>query len=131
MAGVIAGAAGTLAMDLLWFARYKRQGGSSEFVPWEFSAGLDSWDSAPAPAQVGRRIVEGLFQTSLAPTNAALTNNLTHPMWEYDATTLWKDLCAHLVYGIGTAALFKALTRRTRERRSAPDWSRDIKTRWL
>jgi len=32
-------------------------------------------------------------------------------MWEYDAATLWKDLSAHLVYGLGTAAAFKLLSK--------------------
>jgi hypothetical protein len=27
-------------------------------------------------------------------------------LWEYDARTLWEDLSAHLVYGLGTAAAF-------------------------
>jgi uncharacterized membrane protein YagU involved in acid resistance len=156
---MIAGATGTLAMDLLWFARYKRAGGSSDFPEWEFSAGLDNWESAPAPAQLGKRLFEALFQTTLGPTDAALTNNLTHwgyglawgalfsivvsssrtprvrfgllfgplvwatgylvlvpaklykPMWEYDASTLRKDFSAHLVYGLASAATFKALIR--------------------
>ena len=35
--GLIAGAAGTLAMDALLFARYRRAGGESGFGFWEFS----------------------------------------------------------------------------------------------
>jgi hypothetical protein len=35
---------------------------------------------------------------------------LQKQIWEYDRTTLAKDLSAHLVYGIGTAAAFKLLT---------------------
>ncbi len=34
------------------------------------------------------------------------------PMWEYDPETLGKDLSAHLVFGLGTAAAFRALTAR-------------------
>ena len=49
--GLVAGALGTAAMDALWFARYRRQGGDSSFVAWELSSGLCSWDQAPAPAQ--------------------------------------------------------------------------------
>jgi hypothetical protein len=33
---------------------------------------------------------------------------LYKPIWEYDLPTLWKDLSAHLAYGIGTAAAFRA-----------------------
>ena len=31
------------------------------------------------------------------------------PIWEYDLETLGKDLSAHLVFGVGTAAAFRAL----------------------
>jgi hypothetical protein len=31
------------------------------------------------------------------------------PIWEYDLETLGKDLGAHLVYGLGTAAAFRVL----------------------
>lgn len=31
---------------------------------------------------------------------------LYKPIWEYDGDTLFKDLTAHLVYGLGTAAAF-------------------------
>lgn len=37
---------------------------------------------------------------------------LYKPMWEYDAKTLGRDLCAHTVYGLGTAAAFRALAGR-------------------
>jgi hypothetical protein len=68
-------------MDLLWFSRYKRDGGGGGFLEWEFSSGLCSWDQAPAPAQIGKRLVEGLFQREVPAERAALVNNLTH--WAY------------------------------------------------
>jgi uncharacterized membrane protein YagU involved in acid resistance len=68
-------------MDLLLFARYRRGGGADGFAPWEFSAGITSWDTAPAPAQVGRRLVEGVFERTLSDRHAALVNNITH--WAY------------------------------------------------
>jgi hypothetical protein len=79
--GVVAGAVGTAAMDALLFTRYRRAGGDSAFEAWESSAGLDSWDQAPAPAQVGKRLVEGLFQRELPPERSRLVNNVTH--WGY------------------------------------------------
>jgi hypothetical protein len=37
---------------------------------------------------------------------------LYKPIWEYDAETLWKDLSAHLVYGLATATTFRVLAGR-------------------
>jgi hypothetical protein len=79
--GLSAGAFGTLAMDLLWFVRYRRQGGESGFFTWEFCSDVHSWEEAPAPAQVGKRLLEGLFERELLPQRAALVNNVTH--WAY------------------------------------------------
>jgi hypothetical protein len=79
--GLVAGAVGTGAMDALLYARYRRAHGKEGFGPWEFSSGLDSWEQAPAPAQVGRRLVEGLFERELPPQRARLVNNITH--WAY------------------------------------------------
>jgi len=68
-------------MDLVLFARYRRGGGKSHFREWESSAEIQSWDQAPAPAQVGKRLVEGVFQRQLPEQRAPLVNNLTH--WGY------------------------------------------------
>lgn len=78
VAGKVAGAVGTLAMDLFWYALKRRDGETKSFGEWELSAGLDDWQSAPAPAQVGKRLYEGMFQRELPPSAAALTSNLTH-----------------------------------------------------
>jgi hypothetical protein len=69
--GLLAGAVGTAAMDAVLFARYRRGGGESGFKDWEFSAGLSSWEDAPAPAQVGKRLWEGLFRVELPPTRSS------------------------------------------------------------
>lgn len=156
--GLVAATVGTVAMDALLFARYRRGGGSSSFRRWEFSSDVERWDQAPAPAQVGRRLVEGVFGTELPDRRAPLVNNVTHwgygilnglpfgiiagsvhsprvrygalfgasvwatsyavlpaaklyrPIWEYDLRTLAKDLSAHLVYGISTAAAFNLVS---------------------
>jgi len=34
--GVLAGGAGTAAMDVLWYLRYKSGGGTERFTDWEF-----------------------------------------------------------------------------------------------
>ena len=76
--GVLAGAAGTAAMDSVWYRRYQSGGGTDEFVDWEFSTSLKDWDNASAPALLGKRLVEGVFQRPLPPERAALTNNVVH-----------------------------------------------------
>jgi hypothetical protein len=94
--GLLAGALGTTAMDTFLFARYRRSGGTSAFRDWELSTGISEWDQAPAPAQVGKRLVEGLFELKLPPTRAALVNNVTH--WAY-------GLLGGVQYGIVAGSL--------------------------
>jgi hypothetical protein len=74
---LVAGAFGTLAMDLVWFRRYRGGGGTSSFGDWELSSGL-TWESAPAPAHVGRRLVRGMLQIEPGEGQAALYNNVVH-----------------------------------------------------
>ena len=84
--GLIAGTAGTVAMTAYQelVARLK---GSSDSGAGEQQ---DPWESAPAPAQVGRRLIEALFQTSL---DARWAPVLTHTMhWLYG--TLWGGVYA-------------------------------------
>jgi hypothetical protein len=76
--GAAAAALGTLAMDALLYRRYRRGGGDATFPAWESSEGLDSWDDAPAPALVAKRLLEGVSRHELAPEHARLLNNATH-----------------------------------------------------
>lgn len=157
--GMVAGAVGTAVMDVVWYMRYRRGGGKEDFLEWELSTDLSSWDKAPAPALIGKRLVEGFTGQSLPPERAAFINNFMHwaygigwgsaygilagslprafvalgapfgaavwgagyvvlpkagvyqPIWDYDPRTLWKDLSAHLAYGISSATAFAWLTR--------------------
>jgi hypothetical protein len=79
--GLVAGAVGTAAMDTYLFARYRHDGGQSSAEAWETSAGVTNWEQAPAPAHVGKRLIEGLFGIELPPTRARLVNNVMH--WGY------------------------------------------------
>ena len=81
LCGFAAGAVGTVAMDLVWFVRYKRSGGQSSFLAWETASGLDSWDTASAPAKVGKLLYETVSHRDLAARRAALTTNIMH--WGY------------------------------------------------
>jgi hypothetical protein len=79
--GGVAGAIGTVAMDVLWFSRYKRGGGTGSFGGWEFSSGSSGWEDAPAPAQMGRRVIEGVFQRQVPAERAGVVNDVMH--WSY------------------------------------------------
>lgn len=96
--GLAAGAIGTGAMDTLLFARYRRDGGTTSAEAWELSEGVTSWDQAPAPAQVGKRLVEGLFEIKLPDSRVPLVNNLTH--WGY-------GILGGIQYGIVAGSLRK------------------------
>jgi hypothetical protein len=86
--GLVAGAVGTLAMDLVWFIRYKRGGGQSGFFAWESASGLDSWDDASAPAKVGKLLLETTMHTELPASQARTATNVMH--WAYG--TQWGAL---------------------------------------
>lgn len=92
--GLLAGAAGTLLMDVIGYARYRRGGGESGPIDYEFQPGLRAWDQAPAPGQVGKRLYEGLLQRSLSERYAPLVSDLTH--WSYGM--MWGALFG-LVFG--------------------------------
>jgi hypothetical protein len=79
--GLVAGAIGTAAMDLVWYRRYRRGGGKEKFLDWELSSDLTSWDNAPAPALIGKRVVEGFTGQPLLPERAGFMNNFMH--WAY------------------------------------------------
>lgn len=76
--GAVAGLVGTLAMDLVWYVRYRRDGGGDGFLEWETSAGVKSYEQAGPPAQVGKRIVEGYLQRELPPESARAMNTAVH-----------------------------------------------------
>src|SRR5262245_48287712 len=54
--GALAGAAGTAAMDLALYVRYRREGGKDPAWRWESAAGVKDWKEAPAPGQLGRKV---------------------------------------------------------------------------
>jgi hypothetical protein len=79
--GLIAGAAGTVAMDLVWYIRYKRSGGEASFLTWEFASAPDTWDKASAPANVGKLLYETATHQELPPGEIGRTTNVMH--WGY------------------------------------------------
>jgi hypothetical protein len=76
--GALAGAVGTIAMDRLWYARYRRGGGTDGFADWELSSGTTGFDDAGAPAQVGKHIYEAVLRRPIPDASARLANNVVH-----------------------------------------------------
>ena len=91
-------------MDTVWFVRYRRGGGTDRPWNWETSAGLTEWADAPAPAQVGKRAVEGLLQRELPTSAARTTSNVTH--WGYGL--MWGG-----AYGLAVASRASGSTMKT------------------
>jgi uncharacterized membrane protein YagU involved in acid resistance len=74
---VLAGAVGTIAMDAVWYQRYRRSGGTDSFIGWEFGGPAASFNEAGAPAQIGQAVA-AKFDVELPETSARLTNNVVH-----------------------------------------------------
>lgn len=79
LVGAAAGAAGTAAMDLLWFRRAKASGTEDNFGDWEFSGDTKSFNDAGAPAQVGRKAASAVG-VDLPDEAAGTTTDLVHWM---------------------------------------------------
>jgi hypothetical protein len=137
MRGAAAGAVGTAAMDLLLYTRYRRGGGDSGFIDWEFSAGLDSWDNAAAPAQVGKRLIEALLQHDLPARRARLVNNGMHWAtgvgWGAAFGLLAGSLTTrHIWYGpvFGAGVWLQSYAVLVPAHLYKPIWKYDVKTLW-
>jgi hypothetical protein len=83
LGGVVAGAVGTVCLDAVQYARYRRGGGTKAPLEWEFAA-VDTWADAPDPGQVGKRVIEGFTQRELPDRWAWLISTLMH--WGYGPT---------------------------------------------
>jgi hypothetical protein len=79
--GLLAAAIGTLAMDTLWYLRYRRGGGSGQFLAWEFASVVKSWADAPAPARLAKVEYEAVTKRPLPLTRETVADDLSH--WAY------------------------------------------------
>jgi hypothetical protein len=79
--GAAAGTIGTLAMDLLWYARYRRGGGERSFPEWEITRDVKDWSEAPAPGQMARKVIEGVTGRDVPVERAGAISNAMH--WSY------------------------------------------------
>ncbi len=74
----MAGVVGTLGMDVLLHARYRRGGGDDGFVDWELSSATHDWEHAATPGLIGRRIAKDVLHRELPDRAAAATTNVVH-----------------------------------------------------
>jgi hypothetical protein len=95
VAGLLAGAAGTVCLDAIHYLKYRRAGGTERPLAWEF-APVDSWETAPAPGQVAKRLLEGFTQRKLPDRSAWITSTIAH--WAYGSA-------AGAAYGILAGSL--------------------------
>ena len=75
LAGLLAGAAGTVCLDAVHYLKYRRTGGTDSPLAWEF-APVENWETAPAPGQVAKRVLEGFTQRKLPDRSAWLITNI-------------------------------------------------------
>lgn len=80
VAGAVAGAAGTAAMDLVWYRRYRRGGGTRRLVAWETSEEVDSWQKVSDPGRVAEKVLEAITGHEPPDRWARPANNLVHWM---------------------------------------------------
>jgi hypothetical protein len=77
IAGAFAGVLGTLAMDLLWYRRFRADGGTQPFMAWETSEGTDGYENAAAPARTAK-VVADMAGIDLPDSSARVLNNTVH-----------------------------------------------------
>jgi hypothetical protein len=95
LAGLLAGAAGTVCLDAVHYLKYRRAGGTGSPLTWEF-APVETWETAPAPGQVAKRLLEGFSQRKLPDRSAWLTSTIAH--WAYGSA-------AGAAYGVVAGSL--------------------------
>jgi hypothetical protein len=78
VAGAVAGAAGTGAMDFVLYQRYRRDGGKETAWYWESAEGVTSWDEASAPGQLGQELERLVTRRPPPDRWARATTNLAH-----------------------------------------------------
>ena len=93
--GLLAGAVGTVCLDTVQYLKYRRGGGTESPLAWEF-APVQTWEQAPAPGQVARRVIEGFTQRKLPDRSAWAISTVAH--WAYGSA-------AGTAYGILAGSL--------------------------
>ena len=102
--GLLAGVVGTVCLDTVQYLRYRRAGGTDSPLAWEF-APVRTWEQAPDPGQVARRVIEGFTQRKLPDRWAFPVSTAMHWAYGSGAATLYGILAGSLrspqaVYGL-------------------------------
>jgi hypothetical protein len=103
--GLLAGAVSTLGLDAVHYLEYRlenrRRGDTQRPLAWEF-APVKTWEQAPDPGQVAKRVIEGFTQRKLAD------------RWAWPIST-----GMHWAYGASAGALYGILAGSLRSPRAA------------
>lgn len=107
--GLLAGAVGTACMDTVRYLKYRRAGGQDSPPAWEFGP-VDSWDEAPDPGQIAKRLIEGFTHRDLPDRWAGPTSTVAHWAYGSAAATLYGVLAGslrrpHPLYGVPFGAM--------------------------
>lgn len=100
--GLVAGAIGTAVMTgyQMLVARIRESADDEEeSTSAAQEPPADPWEEAPAPAQVARRVIEGLTGREVPASRIGLLTNVTH--WTYGIA--WGGLAGILLGSTGTA----------------------------
>jgi hypothetical protein len=114
--GLLAGVVGTVCIDTVWYVRH-RAGGDKSPLEREFGP-IDSWENAPDPGKVAKRVIEGFTHRKLPDRWAWPTRTAMHWGQGSSAAALYGILAGSLrepypPYGLpfGAAVLDHGLRR--------------------
>jgi hypothetical protein len=76
--GAVSGVCGTIAMDTLWYHRYRKGGGDEGISTWEFARSVTGWDNASTPGKVGAKLLTFVARRPAPDSWARPTTNVVH-----------------------------------------------------
>jgi len=76
--GAVSGICGTIAMDMLWYSRYRKGGGKEAIGTWEFARSVTGWDTASAPGKAGAKLYQLVARQPAPGSWARPTTNIVH-----------------------------------------------------
>ena len=130
--GLLAGAIGTACMDAVRYVIYRRAGGQASPLAWEF-APINSWEQAPDPGQVAKRVIEGFTQRELPDRWAWPISTVAHWCYGSAGASLYGVLAGslrtpHALYGLPFGAAVWGTSYLPEAGLYKPIWEYDAKT---